>query len=146
MLVDDAATRPTKVNPLAPPGGYYESTFRSADTDSLSFEREISALLAAENVDGYIFQPSIYACRNAQAYLSRTSRIMKDKFRRPELISDGEGGIDIEWTKKNRKVTLSCRGTDTQRDYIYWEEGNFYDADDYTLLRMIYRLYWLNHA
>jgi hypothetical protein len=141
-----ATTDTIKVTPLAPPRGYFQTAFSSADTDSIPFRRELDALLTAENVDGYVFQPSIHAHRHAKAYLSVASRIMKQFFPRPELISDGEGGIDIEWTKNARKVSLSCRGTDAQSDYIYWEEGGNYDARDFALLLLIYRLNWLNHA
>lgn len=145
-MIADATTQPNKVTPLAPPGGYYRTAFSSADTDSLSFQRELDALLAAENVDGYVFQSSIHAHKHAQAYLSRANRLLKDAFPRPELVSDGEGGIDIEWTKNARKVTLSCRGNSAQCDYIYWEENGEYDARDYSLLRLIHSLTWLIHA
>ncbi len=57
-------------------------------------------------------------------------------FLRPEFVPDGEGGIDIEWVNGDKKMTLSCRGSSTQNDYIYWEQGGEYEAKDISFSRL----------
>src|SRR6266436_5560670 len=123
------ATVPAKI--LYPPPSAYRP-FETAATDTLPYLRELRALLTAENADGYIFQAFPYAYEHANRYLEMASGIMGRLFPRPEFVSDGEGGIDIEWINGLKKVTLSCRRNDTQRDYIYWQENADYDARDFS--------------
>ena len=73
---------------------------------------------------------------------------MGHAFPLPEFISDGEGGIDIEWENGQKRVAISCRASADQRDCVYWREIGLggYEARDVTLLRIIERLRWLSRA
>jgi hypothetical protein len=79
-------------------------------------------------------------------YLEAAASILGASFPVPEFVPDGEGGIDIEWSKNARRLTLSCRAYATHNDYLYWEEDGNYDARDITLSLLIERLRWLNNA
>jgi hypothetical protein len=109
----------------------------------LPFLSKLDELLTLKNENGYIFQASIRAHRNAEAYLEAAASILGTSFAVPEFIPDGEGGIDIEWSNGQKQVTLSCRATGSQRDYIYWEESGSYEAKDFTLALLVTRLMWL---
>jgi hypothetical protein len=144
MLAD--STTATQIRHDALPA--YHRRFSSGSTDEgapAEFPK-LDALLTAENSDGYTFQASTYAYENAKAYLEAAQAIFGRAFPKPEFVSDGEGGIDIEWKHRTRSLTLSCRGNDSQHDYLYWEENDQYDAKDVSLGRLITRLDWLNDA
>lgn len=141
----ETATTPSAPILSRPPAAYHQ-TFEIAATDTLGFLPQLNALLTVENANGYTFQASPYAYENAKSYVQIARAILGLSFISPEFIPDGEGGIDIEWNNDNRNVTLSCRGTDTQNDYIYWEEDGAYDARDASLALLIHRLNWLNYA
>lgn len=118
----------------------------STDTDTPAVFPDLDALLVAENSNGYTFQASTYAYNHAKAYLEVARSILGRAFPQPEFISDGEGGIDIEWRRNTRTLTLSCRGNDFQRNYLYWEENGKYGAKDVSLTLLVTRLDWLNDA
>lgn len=141
-IIDTATSKPVLIS--LPPA--YHCTFRSADTSTIDLIKQLDTLLYGENTDGYIFQASSHAYENAKLYLEVTRGLMGRLFPEPEFVSDGEGGIDIEWANGARKVTLSCRGHNAQKDYIYWQENNEYGARDISLSRLIERLRWLTHA
>jgi hypothetical protein len=62
---------------------------------------------------------------------------------KPELILDGEAGIDIEWQKDGRLLMYACRANPNQRDYIYYQSGTLYGGDDYSPIYSTDRLNWL---
>jgi hypothetical protein len=140
MPLDIATTKPI----LAPLRTYW-GVFNSADTSTIGLIKELDKLLILENYDGYIFQASPYSHENAKRYIELWSTF-RPLVPRPEFIPDGEGGIDIEWVSGNKKMTLSCRGRQDKKDYIYWEHNGEYDAKDFTLSRLLTRIDWLNHA
>src|SRR5437660_2457458 len=81
------------------------------------FIGELEALLALGNANGYTFRATHHAYQNAKSYLENASAVMSTLFPRPSLTPDGEGGIDVEWTNRDREVTLSCRSGANQQDY-----------------------------
>jgi hypothetical protein len=116
-------------------------------TDTIDFIDELDALLKAENTNGYTFCPTGWAYQNAKQALEQVSALMGRLFPTPSFIPDGEGGIDIEWERKGRKVSLSCRAGANQRDFIYWKEnGGRYDGDEFSLDLLQDKLIWLNNA
>jgi hypothetical protein len=135
---------------IAPPPQVYYGAFISADTSTIglmrSLNKELDTLLTLENCDGYIFQASQHAYENAKLYIEMGATFVGPLFRRPEFVPDGEGGIDIEWANGGKKMTLSCRGNDTKRDYIYWEKDGQYEAKDFTPIRLVNKLLWLDDA
>ncbi len=137
------ATVPVPI--LKPPTPNY-LLVAAASTSTTPFQSALDELLTLENVDGYTFQACLRARVHAELYLEAGTAIMGTDFPAPEFIPDGEGGIDIEWNRNQRTVTLSCRGNASQDDYIYWEENGEYEAKDATLTRLIHRLNWLNNA
>lgn len=146
-MLEDATTNAPRMMPIAPATGYHRR-FSSADTDTIGFLRELDVLLTAENTNGYTFQPSLYAYHNARAYLQALSRVVGRSLPQPELIPDGEGGIDIEWENGQKRLAISCRARHDQRDCIYWRQLGVsgYEARDVTLLKMVERLRWLARA
>jgi hypothetical protein len=100
--------------------------------------------MEVENANGYEFRPTGYAYQHAKGYLKTEGLRPLLRVSRPELIPDGEGGIDIEWEHGNRKLALSCRGRANQRDFIYWREnGGQYDGDEASPELLREKLSWL---
>jgi hypothetical protein len=107
---------------------------------------ELDSLLDNSNSGDYIFRPTLYAYRSARQWLLEAYAFMGHRFIRPSLVPDGEGGIDIEWAYKRREVLLSCRARPIQRDYIYYQEGEQYNAKDASSEYLKDRLSWLIQA
>lgn len=130
------------------PAVNYRAAFCSADTDTVTFVPQLDALLTAENANGYTFQPTLYAYKHARNYLEVLSRISGRSLPQPDLVPDGEGGVDIEWENGSRRVAISCRANPDQKDCIYWREigAGGYEARDMNLLRVMERLRWLARA
>ena len=123
------------------PGATYQEV--TAVTDYLD---ELEALLELEGANGYSFRPTQHSYQNAKRYLRDVSDTMGHLFPRPSFAPDGERGIDIEWAKNDRHVTLSCRAGAIEQDHIYWQEGADYDANEASLSVLQNRLDWLNDA
>jgi hypothetical protein len=138
------ATDPARILHVARPN--YSQHAISASTSTVPYLPALNDLLTLENRNGYTFQACLRAHAHAEVYLEAATAILGDKFPAPEFVPDGEGGIDIEWSKNARRLTLSCRATEDQNDYIYSEENGVYDARDFTLALLITRLHWLNAA
>ncbi len=130
-----------------------ETSFR-VDTGSLSirsnYDSDISNaidnltdLQKNENVDDSIFKPTIHAYLNAREKLLEVHKLMGSRFFYPLIVSDGEGGVDLEWECNERTIILSCRAEYDQQDHIYHEKGNEYDSKEYSLAYLKDRLDWL---
>lgn len=126
------------------PVANYHLVSRSATTDILGFLPQLDSLLTAENAHGYTFQASTRAYDNTRGTLETASALLGRAFPIPRFMPDGEGGIDTEWSKGDRNLTLSCRGRENQEDFLYWEEGGQYDGDSASLDLLIEKLGWLN--
>jgi hypothetical protein len=85
-------------------------------TESLT---ELDALLGNGEVP-HDLRPTGHAYFNARKKLIETSALLSSK---PELVLDGEGGIDIEWENDGRSLLYACRGNPDQQDYIYFQSG-----------------------
>ena len=104
---------------------------------------KLDSMQNLENAHGYTFSATPHAYKNAKLYLEGIRFQMSADFRlRPSLMPDGEGGIDIEWESGEKEITLSCRGSESQQDFIYWQ-GDKYDAGDATPELLRERLGWL---
>jgi hypothetical protein len=92
-----------------------------ADTESIIWIRELDRLLTLENHNGLTLQATNNAYENARAYLTAASRgwILP----MPEFSPDGEGGIDIEWENKGRRLALNF-SADGRGDFISWRDAN----------------------
>ena len=119
-----------------PIGGYVQQDTGSWIFDSLN---ELDAFL--NNVDvPLMLRPTGYAYFNARKRLVETSTLLNGK---PEIILDGEGGVDIEWMNNGRLLMFSCRANSNQRDYIYFQENERYGGGDYSSVYSTDRLNWL---
>jgi hypothetical protein len=108
--------------------------------------RKLDALLKLENSNGYEFRASEHAHRNARSYLEGIRFLMETNYLlNPDLVPDGEGGIDIEWEFGDKQITLSCRARENQQDFIYWQQGDHYQAADASPTLLRDRLNWLIH-
>lgn len=124
----------------------YGYVFESGSTDAIPFLPELDRMLTLENANGYHFQASPKAHSHAKAYLEvayAIASLCDARLPRPRFMPDGESGIDIEWEKGARNLTLSCRGLDHQQDFIYWEENGAYDGKDASLTLLMDKLDWL---
>lgn len=83
---------------------------------------------------------TLQAYLNARQRLIDTSALLSSK---PELILDGDGGIDIEWMKDGRLLMYACRANPDQRNYIYFQSGAAYGGKDYSSIYSTDRLNWL---
>ena len=122
----------------------YNQELGTAATDTISFRPQLDALLTARNAHGYTFQATTRAHGNTVSYLEKAKAILGRLFPSPDLMPDGEGGIDTEWVNGERNLTLSCRGRENQEDFIYWEENGEYDGDGASLGLLLNKLQWLN--
>jgi len=118
----------------------------AASTDTIPFLSELDRMLGLENANGYTFQATTKAHEHAKIFLKDAQAILGASLPRPSFMPDGEGGIDIEWDRGDRNVTLSCRGRANQIDFIYWEENGAYDGHDASLALLISKLNWLADA
>jgi hypothetical protein len=142
MIIDATTTTPTYVTPETA----YFRRFESASTDSIPFLVELDRMLMLENANGYTFQATTKAHEHAKIFLEAAKALLGQSLIRPSFMPDGEGGIDIEWERGDRNVTLSCRGRANQNDFIYWEENGDYDGRDASLALLIKKLIWLADA
>jgi hypothetical protein len=117
-----AATAPDLiVRPLAANVIYYSTFTFTADTESIGWLRELNKLLTLENHNGLTLQATKNAYENARAYLTAASKGWILPI--PEFTPDGEGGIDIEWENKGRRLALNF-SSDGHGDFISWREPN----------------------
>ncbi len=120
----------------------YHRSFGTAATDNVAIFRDLDSLLTLENYNGFNLQASPYAYENARQYLENASNRMT--IPHPEFTPDGEGGIDIEWENQGRRLALSCRASDCDRDFISWRElGGRYDGSPATQHLLNQKLDWL---
>ena len=98
---------------------------------------ELDALLNDRDIPNDL-RPTGHAYLRAWKRLVETSVLLD---RKPEIVLDGEGGIDIEWESNGRLLMYSCRANSNQRDYIYYE-GEAYGGDYYTPIYSTDRLDW----
>lgn len=136
--MEATATRPI----LHRPAPTYHRIFRPASTDTIGFIKELDTLLTLENYNGFALQATSYAYENARRYLESASNIMV--LPHPDFTPDGEGGIDIEWEIKGRRLALSCRAQGGQSDFISWREPDGqYDGEPASEALLKDKLDWL---
>jgi hypothetical protein len=99
---------------------------------------ELDAFLSNQTSD--TFQPTGHSYFTARRRLIELSALLNGK---PEIILDGEGGIDIEWQKDGRLLMFACRANPNMRDYIYYEYDGKYGGADYSAIYSSIRVNWL---
>jgi hypothetical protein len=104
--------------------------------------RRIEALWWSRNVDGYIFKPRPRASRVAKAYIRAIYPFVNHYLPDPDVDSDGLGGIVIQWSQNGRTVTLGCRPSLDQKDFIYYQQGR-HGIMEASPLNLKERLTWL---
>lgn len=110
-----------------------------------SIVNDINELSKEEDHDGYIFVPTPHARKSAKGFIAEVYRQTEGRLPRPRVVSDGKGGIIMEWRNGADVVKLGCVAEDTRRDYIYYKRGNLYDVVDASVEDLIKWLDWLNH-
>lgn len=115
------------------------SVQRDASTWAIESLKELDSLLSGSEIPS-ILRPTYYSYSNARKRLLETGALLNN---RPELILDGEGGIDIEWETDGRLLMYACRANPSQRDYIYFQSGSAYGGKDYSAFYSTDRLNWL---
>ncbi len=115
-----------------------------------AIKHDLESLLANENTNGYVFRPTGHAYHNARHWIKTAYGLMGNLYFRPSFTPDGEGGIDIQWTYKEKEVSFSCRAKAEYQDYIYWQSEDDYGAIEVSLetyqkarLNLKDRLEWL---
>jgi hypothetical protein len=120
----------------------FHQRFESASTDSLTWLRELEKTLTFEDHNGFRLQPSAWAFENARYFLDAASERLRIPV--PEFTPDGERGLDIEWEIAGRRLALSCRGNNTDVDFISWREPQGrYDGLPASSSLLVEKLIWL---
>ena len=118
--MSSAATAPDLIfRPITVEAAYCR-TF-AADTKSMVWLRELDRLLTLENDNSLILQATQNAYEKAREYLTYASKGLI--LPTPEFTPDGEGGVDIEWENKERRLALNF-SSDAGGDFISWREAN----------------------
>lgn len=119
------------------------SVRHNREMDIFYIMRELEELNNNENTEDFIMKPTTLALSRAEFKVQSVYRLMGDSFFAPVITPDGEGGIDLEWTRGERTLLLGCRADFEQRDYIYHQSANEYDSKQYSLNYLKDRLFWL---
>src|SRR3954466_16266781 len=101
--MSSAATAPDLFfNPS--PGIAYHCAY-AADTRSVVWLKDLYHLLSLENENDLVLKPTQGAFQKARTYLTEASKSVILPM--PAFSPDGEGGIDIEWENKGRRLALN---------------------------------------
>jgi hypothetical protein len=82
--------------------------------------RELDRFLNVENYNGLTIQLDRAAHKKAHEYLANAGNAAVNPM--PELTPDGDGGIEIEWRNKGRRLVLSIKAHPDDTDFISWRE------------------------
>lgn len=138
-----AATTPT-LDALRTPPAYYRSFAAGQDTDSIFIINELRSFLWLENHNGLELQLSPDAHKKAEEYLQTVGSTIRLSQLRPEFAPDGDGGIEIEWERRGRRLVVSFKAHPADRDFISWREPQGrYDGREATKELLQDRLNWL---
>jgi len=103
----------------------------------------LTALLDNQNEEGYTFKLTGHAFLNAWDLLKKVHLFLGDRFITPSIVSDGEGGVDIEWARNDKEVLMGVRGESHKDDYVYFQQGAIYGGENLSLAYLKDRLEWL---
>jgi hypothetical protein len=110
------------------------------------FDR-LSALKKINDVpDEYTFRPTERAYINTKLTIMRTYQRMGERFPKPRIVPDGEGGLVATWRQNGRRVRLRFQEKEDYQDYIYYQSGDEYDVEMVSVENLTKRLEWLNSA
>ncbi len=104
---------------------------------------KLTALLDNQNAEGYTFKLTGNAYLSAWDLLIKTHLFLGDRFIPPSIVSDGEGGVDIEWARNDKEVLLGIRGEARKDNYVYFQQGAIYGGENLSLAYLKDRLEWL---
>lgn len=104
---------------------------------------KLTALLDNQNAEGYTFKLTGHAFLSAWDLLVKMHLFLGDRFTTPSIVSDGEGGVDIEWTRNDKEVLMGIRGDTCKDDFVYFQQGASYGGENLSLPYIKDRLEWL---
>lgn len=108
------------------------------------FDR-LSALKKIKDVaDEYTFKPTERAYINTKLTIMKAFDRMGERFPKPRIVPDGEGGVVATWRRNGRRVRLRFQATGDDQDYIYYQSGDDYDVERPSINNLRKRLEWLN--
>lgn len=108
------------------------------------FDR-LSALKKINDVpDEYTFRPTERAYISTKLTIMRTYERMGERFPKPRIVPDGEGGLVATWRQNERSVRLRFQEKEDYQDYIYYQSGDEYDVETVSVENLKKRLEWLN--
>jgi hypothetical protein len=105
---------------------------------------QLISLLGASASDDLAPSLTTNAYTTAKTWLLAAHAILGERFLRPSLVSDGEGGVDIKWRHNGRLLMIGC--TTSRDDFIYFRQNNDYDTLEPTIFKLRDRLTWLLSA
>lgn len=110
------------------------------------FDR-LSALKKINDVpDEYTFRPTERAYISTKLTIMRTYQRMGERFPKPRIVPDGEGGLVATWRQNGRSVRLRFQEKEDYQDYIYYQSADQYDVEAVSVENLTKRLEWLNSA
>lgn len=110
------------------------------------FDR-LSALKKIKDVaDEYTFKPTERAYISTKLAIMRVYSRMGERFPKPRIVPDGEGGLVATWRQNGRSVRLRFQEKEDYQDYIYYQSGDEYDVETVSVENLRKRLEWLNSA
>ncbi len=100
--------------------------------------------LTQDDYDEEFLAPTDFAYQTMEKFLRGLSESFDRLLPIPNIVPDGEGGIRAEWEIRGKILSLVCPSKSDWKPYIYFEEGDFYDAEkDVRLGIFIKRFSWL---
>lgn len=110
------------------------------------FDR-LSALKKINDVaDEYTFRPTERAYISTKLTIMRSYQRMGERFPKPRIVPDGEGGLVATWRQNGRSVRLRIQEKEEHQDYIYYQSDDEYDVEAVSVESLTKRLEWLNSA
>lgn len=112
-------------------------------------QNRLLELLREEDEDEDLLKPTNYAFDKAWNLVENASKVLKKKFPKAWVSTDGEGGIRLTWSKlqSEAEVRLICGATPEKRTYIYNEQGAKYGVIEQVSASSLSQwLTWLNQV
>ena len=85
------------------------------------------------------------------AYQAATSHLLAawvaEQLLPGDLCPDGDGGLDVDWERGSKRITLFLHATESRENYLYWQDGTRYGIETPpTPDTLIRRLVWLRQS
>ena len=64
-----------------------------------------------------------------------------------DAYGDGDGGLNMDWERGNKKIVVFVHATDPRENYLYWDCGDQYGIETPLLSEVLTRrLVWLRNS